>query len=117
MGMTINGLEAVMARLEAIQAAVGPAAAAGLAAGAEQVRKTAMELCPEDTGSLRGSIFAQGDYGPGGGTVRLGARAPHGTYVEMGTSKMPARPFLYPALAMNRGNLVRAVAQALKEAL
>jgi HK97 gp10 family phage protein len=46
-------------------------------------------------------------------------KAPHGYWVEFGNSKMPARPFLYPAYEQNKGRLVDAanskMAQVLKE--
>ena len=46
-------------------------------------------------------------------------KAPHGHLIEFGTSRMAARPFLYPAYEQNKGRLIEAanakMAQVLKE--
>ncbi|WP_147564950.1 HK97-gp10 family putative phage morphogenesis protein [Clostridium tyrobutyricum] len=41
----------------------------------------------------------------------------YGKFVEFGTSKMPARPFLQPAYEKNKQNIKRIIAETLKEGL
>lgn len=64
-----------------------------------KVERRAKHLCPVDTGRLRSSIThgmasdARGIYG------WVGTDVEYGKYVEMGTSRMAAQPFLRPALS------------------
>lgn len=66
----------------------------------EQVTVDAQRLAPVDTGRLRANIHAERT---GEGTVRVTADAPYAGYVELGTSKQSAHPFLRPALYQRRG--------------
>jgi HK97 gp10 family phage protein len=65
---------------------------------AEAVKGDMEALCPVDTGELINSIKVE----PAGDTVYVSVSAPHWIYVEMGTSKMRAQPFIRPALARRR---------------
>lgn len=53
----------------------------------------AKELCPVDTGRLRNSISHARDDN----AAYIGTNVEYAPYVELGTSKMKARPFLRPA--------------------
>lgn len=55
---------------------------------------------PVDTGELRDSGYSevQDDR------VQVGYEAEHAPFNELGTSKMPARPFLRPAAYKDRGS-------------
>jgi HK97 gp10 family phage protein len=67
-------------------------------AGAEEARR----LCPVDTGQLRASIgwsYRQSDK-----TLQIHADQRYAIFVEFGTSRMPARPFLRPG--MNKASQV-----------
>lgn len=50
----------------------------------------AKKSCPVDTGRLRNSITHQNDKD----TVYVGTNVEYGVYVEMGTRKMRAQPYL-----------------------
>lgn len=66
-----------------------------------QVVARAKELVPVDTGQLKNSIgwtMRQSDM-----TLQIHADQFYAIYVEMGTSRQPARPFLRPALNVIRG--------------
>lgn len=91
----------ITALAEKIQAGL-PAA---LLAGAEAVADAARGMCPVDTGRLQGSISASasGEHA----TVSVGAD--YGIYVEFGTYKMAARPFLAPALSVATDAVLAAV--------
>ena len=55
----------------------------------------ATDLCPVDTGNLRASITHA--VSPGEKAVYIGTNVEYAPYVELGTSKMQAQPFLRPA--------------------
>lgn len=55
----------------------------------------AKDLCPVDTGNLRNSITHTSD----GKAAYIGTNVEYGKYVELGTVKMAAQPFLRPAAA------------------
>lgn len=57
--------------------------------------KYARNLCPVDTGRLRNSITHTVDSG--GKAAYIGTNVEYAPYVEMGTSRMKAQPFLRPA--------------------
>ena len=59
-----------------------------------QIAEKARQYCPVFTGFLRSSIFAQKE----GNQVSVGAEARYAAFVNFGTSKMPARPFLSRAV-------------------
>ncbi len=67
----------------------------------------AKELCPVDTGRLRNSITHDVD----GQTAIIGTNVEYAAYVELGTSKMGARPYLAPA-AKNYTSEYKAIAEA-----
>ena len=64
------------------------------------VQSRAKMLCPVDTGRLRSSIQTTSPKETGTGvTVRIGSNVNYARYVELGTRRMRARPYLRPALA------------------
>lgn len=67
-----------------------------LSAG-ERVKSSAQSLCPVDTGRLRDSIEVSAE----GNRAVISANTDYAAYVEFGTSKMPPKPFLVPALIEN----------------
>lgn len=56
--------------------------------------KYAKQDCPVDTGRLRSSITHETDKN----TACIGTNVEYAPYVEMGTSRMRAQPFLEPAM-------------------
>ena len=80
-GQVIDGIDsAIGAALEEI----------GLLAESYAARK-----CPVDTGNLRGSIAHEVDAGDS--AVYIGTNVEYAPYVELGTSRQKAQPFLRPA--------------------
>lgn len=74
------------------------AAAATLKAGAD-ITSDAKALAPVDTGNLRSStgMTVTGSGAHGRMSVEVGPTAHYGIYVEYGTSRMAAQPYLNPA--------------------
>ena len=68
-----------------------------------EIEAEAKQLCPVDTGTLRRSITTTAPVVSGGGvtgSVETGIH--YAPYVEFGTRKMAAQPFLGPALESAR---------------
>lgn len=55
----------------------------------------AKRVCPVDTGNLRSSIHTE----TGDCEATVGTNVEYGVYVEYGTSKMKAQPFMQPGAA------------------
>ena len=88
--------------------------------------------CPVDTGRLRGSIVyatstsrsegqspaEPGDYTPKGtppkGEVHIGTNVEYGPFVELGTSKRKAKPFLRPAIENHKSEYKRLIESELR---
>lgn len=91
---------------EYILNAINRALAEALAELGERVVYRAQQLCPVDTGRLRNSItykLGGGSYEfPGHGEsvgkeITIGSDVEYAAYVELGTSRTRAQPFLKPA--------------------
>lgn len=68
---------------------------AALKSVALTAEKYAKQKCPVDTGRLRSSITHKTDKD----TAYIGTNVEYAPYVEGGTSRMRAQPFLEPAMA------------------
>ena len=79
---------------------------------AADIVSVAKQLCPVDTGRLRQSIGADPVSKD---LVRVGTSVEYGKYVEYGTSRSPAQPFLTPAFAQARQTFEARLKAALKE--
>ncbi|WP_071884449.1 HK97-gp10 family putative phage morphogenesis protein [Hymenobacter sp. APR13] len=76
-----------------------------------EVESTAKQLVRVDTGLLRSSISYQRD-GSFKGEVTVNAA--YAKYIEFGTRKMPAYPFLNPAVQQHRAAFLANLKQAVK---
>lgn len=82
-----------------------PARAAAIIHGvAQDIEGEAKQNAPVDTGDMRDSIAAE-QTGPAEAKVEVGEF--YGHFVELGTRKMAARPFLVPAAEKARRSLNR----------
>ena len=63
-----------------------------------QVDRAAKQGCPVDTGRLRSSITNELGTDADGLVAVIGTNVDYAPYVELGTSRMAAQPFLLPAL-------------------
>ena len=101
-----------MAKLEKMIAETNPAVREAVGASAFAIEGHAKILAPVDTGFLRSSIQAEDLTGV---TWRVNVWAEYGEFVELGTSRMRARPFLAPAVEALRGFFHRKLAEALNK--
>ena len=76
----------------------------------------AISLVPVDTGRLKGSITVK-DLGPYNFELRAGYTndVDYAQYVEYGTSKMKAQPFLRPAIEYARKEVVKDLNKEIKK--
>jgi len=63
----------------------------------------------KDGGHLRDCISSRVQAGGGVVQGEVAADNPHALYVEMGTSRMAAQPYLRPALQMQKARFVQAL--------
>lgn len=67
-----------------------------------------------DRGILVGSIFNVPIHGLGGFANKVGTKKEYGASLEFGTSKMDARPWLFPSYKQNINDIIKNVTKALK---
>jgi len=75
-----------------------------------KVETDAKKLAPVDTGRLRSSITHDWK----GTTARVGTDVNYAPYIELGTYKQKAQPYLYPALQMNMNFIKKKIADIKK---
>ena len=90
-----------------LKKAVEQVKAVALKEAALIVEAAAKTLSPVDTGNLRGSITHE--VNPD--NAKVGTNVEYSPYVEYGTSKMSAQPYLRPALDNN----IEAIKKKMKE--
>jgi HK97 gp10 family phage protein len=97
--------------LQALRAELRPRAEAIVQATARQIEAMAKVQAPVDTGALRSSILAR-QVAAFHWEVIVGVE--YGGFVEFGTSRMAARPYLTPAVNAVRQAFIDAVAGLFK---
>lgn len=65
------------------------------------IENDAKRVVPVDTGTLRRSIAHEIEVSPTEIVGRVGTNTKYAPYVEYGTYKMPAQPYLRPAFWVN----------------
>lgn len=81
-----------------------------LTASALLVEGAAKNLVPVDTGNLRNSITHEVEKKE----AKVGTNVEYAPFVELGTVKMAAQPYLNPALEANKGNIKKIFADAIR---
>ena len=80
------------------------------------VERKAKEKSPVDTGANRSSIYVAEVDGIGGAPAyRIGPTMDYSAFLEFGTFKMPARPYMVPALESETPRFKEAIAQLMKD--
>jgi HK97 gp10 family phage protein len=78
------------------------------------IQRRAKERCPVDTGRLRNSIAFELDEDRLSGGV--GTNVEYAPFVEHGTSRMAAQPFLFPAFEEERPQFIERLKKELGDA-
>ncbi len=114
--VTIEGVKEVTARLEKINQTATNAVEQALLNSALMVERDAKIKVPVDTGRLRNSLtHATEGFGSQEPAVRVGTNVHYAKFVEFGTSKQSAQPYLYPALIENKSKILNELAKAMKK--
>ena len=100
---TVKGLKKLLDVLEKIPKELDGDVGAILEGNAQEIELEAKRLAPVDTGKLRQSIKTE-SISPTTYSIKANATglAPYAPFVEFGTRKMGAQPFLYPAFFRGR---------------
>ena len=120
----VRGTTGLIANVRAFDALAQREIKAAVRQGAEETVDLAQQLAPYDTGfmhdhirsllSPEGLTFTAGCFAEDFAAVGLPFYPP---FVEHGTSKSPAQPFLFPAFEEIRGNIERDIGQALRTSI
>lgn len=100
-----------MGPLLKLKAEARPKAARIVGRHAKIVEVKAKLAAPHDTGALRNSILARQ---VGEVSWEIGVGVSYGIFQEFGTSRMPAHPFLIPAVEGQRGAFVADMAELME---
>lgn len=87
---------------------------AAVTSGGLLIENEAKLQCPVRTGTLRRSIHTDVESeSPDRVTARVSPGVDYGVYVELGTRKMPAQPYLRPAFESQKDAAVQEIQNAL----
>lgn len=95
-GLSWHGLDETVSRLRAVVGEIERSSDHALERMVVQIHNRAKEMCPVDTGRLRASIAWHLEDRHVG---VVDSHVEYAPYVEYGTSRMEAQPFLRPAVA------------------
>jgi len=116
----MEGIEKVLVRLNQISFDIVADLETAAKAGARVIRDTAKDNVPVRTGTLRDSITIETvEKDENEVVVRIGPqkKAFYGLFLEYGTSKMAARPWLRPAVDEKQQEALEAVEKVLQRTL
>jgi len=109
-----KGIEETVANIKKLSPELKREIRQQVAKSALNIQKGAKDRCPVGkTGMLKASITVD-FYGEM--SAEIGPHMPYAPYVEYGTKKMEAQPFLFPAFEQERPNFEKGLAEAVKEA-
>lgn len=95
MKVTILGVDRLAAKLRKISNDASKEVADRLLEAAFEIESRAKDLAPVDTGRLRASITTTRIEGG----AKVYTDVVYGPFVEFGTSRTPAQPYMQPAIA------------------
>ena len=94
-------------KLRALTDDVLPRLRAVVSIAAHNIERRGKEKVPVDTGATKDSI--QPEFGSQGLSARIGPSTTYAPFLEFGTHRMAARPFMVPALELERGPFIEAI--------
>ena len=119
MPIDTSEVRALGSRLQTVGGRIGADASAAMRRTAYSIEVDAKATAPVDTGNLRSSISTTitGDGRFGAMTAEVGPTASYGIYLEYGTSRMAAQPYMGPAFDRRVGNYTAALADIASRAV
>lgn len=94
MNTTIRGIRAVVRNLSELNTQIEAGVQKAKLRAAFEIEREAVSEVQVDSGRLKNSIMTRED----GDIVEVGSDVEYAQYVEFGTSKMAAHPYLQPAV-------------------
>ena len=114
--MAIEGGKQIAEKIQKIRSATKSAIEEALITSALIVERDAKINAPVDTGRLRASLsHTTENFGTDNPSVTIGTNTVYAAAQEFGTSKIPARPFLFPAFNNNKQKILKELAKAIKK--
>jgi HK97 gp10 family phage protein len=110
--VAVDGGEEFKAAMERFDSGVQSHVQRQLESWAEAVKVLAKQLVPVRTGHLRDSIYAKISEW----VAEIGSEATYALFVEFGTGRMRARPYLFPAIQEHLPRLEQIVCEAIDAA-
>ena len=108
----IEGIDEFKAAMQTFDTGMQRQVYRQLASWAADVKDSAKQLAPVKTGHLRSTIYAKiQDW-----VAEIGAEATYALFVELGTRRMQAHPYLYPAIQEHLPELEQIILDALDAA-
>lgn len=117
MAVKIKGLGSLQVKLTKLDPLTRSAVTTGVLKAAAKVEGDAKSRSPVDTGALRSSINTSGRSLPNGATAEVNTNLEYAPYVEFGTSRQKAQPYLQPALQKNKQIATKIVLAEVRNAL
>lgn len=108
----IEGIQELVKNLKAYQFIKKEAIRIAIERGALRVELAAKEMCPVDTGHLRSKITTDKSELQQF-LAKVGTNVEYAAYVEHGTKKSKAQPYLHPALFMLEGEIIKDIEKIL----
>ena len=121
--VTLEGMDEILDRLKELGQRAAPAENKAIYAGAEIVRDNASRRAPRSSEAKEhladNIVISEPKQDENGKYVEVGPKAPffYGKFLEYGTSKMTARPFMGPAQAESKKQALETIRQTLKAGL
>ncbi|MDA8212163.1 MAG: HK97 gp10 family phage protein [Clostridia bacterium] len=118
--MQVKGLKELKQALEKVGQNVEEVLVEAVMAGAKVIEKASKDKAPVKTGKLKRSIGVKlKERTPYNAIATIGPNDEgfYGTFVELGTKKMAAKPFLRPAFDENVQEARKEIRRVLKEAV
>ena len=114
MGIRARGLQAAQQRLSRLADRIAGVTDEAISEFADEVTIHMQGVVPVDTGKLKGSISKKKE----GNGYTVGPRGvEYAEYVENGTSRSPAQPYVAPTVQWARANGPKRIAQRIEGAI
>jgi len=108
----LEGVEEFKSAIERFDSSMRRHVHEQLARWAQEVEALAKQLVPVRTGYLRSSIYAKIQEW----VAEIGAEATYALFVELGTRRMRAQPYLFPAFREHLPRLEQIICEAIDAA-
>lgn len=115
-GLGIEGLQELNQEFNDLENALTQEIITALMRGGMIIETDAKRRCPVDTGRLRASLTTDVERkGETTFVLKVGTNVEYASFVENGTSRMAAQPFLRPAVDAKAKDVVDEIRESIRE--